>query len=228
MKLIATVVVYNEEQHIPDLLHSLQRIVDLDDVYILDGKYGDKEIPSDDKTKEIVTSSKVGLFKTHWLSAQHWADESIKRNWLWKFLDKTIKDDCWYLIIDGDEEIITENNSSIELKPALQQIEDDFVILESGPHNENIDFPLEYFQVRLIRGNKNIHWYTGDVMVVHNTNCKVLMDYGRGYLCQPYGWIKNMMLLNKWLLRPKEKTTSIKKLRRETKVKGGKCEFRPI
>ena len=197
-------------------------------MYILDGAWNGKTVSSYDQTKEIVTSSKIGLFKTHWINAQGWNSESQKRNWLWNYLHRIEGDDCWYLIIDGDEEVITQDGSTIELKPALERVKEDFVILESGPHNENIDYPLEYFQVRLIRGHRYIHWYTGDAMVVHDENCDVMMDYGRGFLCKPYNWIKNLMLLNKWSLRPEQKTNKIKDLRRRTKVRGGKCEFSPI
>jgi len=196
-------------------------------VYVLDGKWYDKNISSFDGTKDIITSSRIGLFKTHWINAQKWGSQANKRNWLWKFLDTTIEEDCWYLIIDGDEEIITQDGTTIELKPTLEQVKEDFILLESGPHNENIDYPLEYFQARLIRGHKDIHWYTGDAMVVHDKNCEKMMDYGRGYLYKPYNWLKNMMILNKWILRHKTKTLLIQRERRDKREKGGKCEFKP-
>lgn len=231
-KLIVSVVVYNEEESIEDLLYSLQRIEDLDAVYVLDGRFLDDEEdepprPSTDSTKEIFCKSRIGLFEKYWLGAQSWKSQSHKRNWLWNFIEKRENCDCWILSIDGDEEIVLpKNRRSIKLKPILKKVKEDIVILESGPHGENLNYPLEFFQIRLFRSNKGIHWYTGDVMVTHDKNCDIIMDHGRGLLCKPYSWIKNLMIFNKWMLRDKKKIRRVMEYRRNRILPGGECEYR--
>lgn len=230
-KLIASVVVYNEEDDIEDLLYSLQQIRDLDAVYILDGRYMDdgyKGNPSStDKTKDIVSRSRIGLFRKYFIGTQKWKSQSEKRNWLWNYIDKNEGCDCWILSIDGDEEVVLPaNEKAVDLKPILKETEEDIILLESGPHNDNISYPLEYFQIRLFKSNRGIHWYTGDVMTTHDKDCNLIMDHGRGLLCKPYAWIKNMVIFNKWMLRDKSKIRKIIKYRKNRVLKGGECEYR--
>jgi len=91
-------------------------------VYVLDGRYmddifengsEDSAIPSNDKTKDKVVNSKIGLFDTYWVGAQRWASESAKRNWLWSFIDKKEKEDHWFLIIDGDIRVMRQRKNAV-------------------------------------------------------------------------------------------------------------------
>lgn len=227
--LVASIMVYEEEQDIEECLYSLQQIEDLDAVFVVDGRYTDDGYDnnnrSKDKTMEIVSKSKIGLFQKFPVAAQKWKSQAHKRNWTWKFIEKRTPADVWHLCIDADEEIVLPRGTrSLKLKPILADTRENMVLLESGPHTDNIRFPLEFYQPRLTRGNMGIHWHTGDVMVVHDQNCKILMDYGRGLLCQPYQWINNIQILNKWMLRHPDKVAGVQKYRKNRKL-GGKCQY---
>lgn len=230
-KLIVSVSVYNEQDNIEDMLHSLQQISDIDVVYILDGRYLDdgnpthESIHSTDMTASIVQNSKIGLFEKKWIHAQEWKSESHKRNWLWNFIEEREGDNVWHFVVDADEEIVLPKDvKSIELKPLLKDAED-IVLLESGPHNNDVDYPLEYFQVRLFKACKGIHWATTDVMIYHDKDCNVMMDYGRGLLKVEYSWIKTIQIMNKWFIRAKDDIKIVAAYRKNRKF-DEKCIYK--
>lgn len=197
--LVVDIVLHNEEDNIIDCLCSLQKIPDIDYVNIIDGSWSKDEPRSIDRTIDLIRGFKNGVFQIRYTSMK-WKSESEKRNFGYKFSEAKSKDrDVWHFTIDADEEIILAKGVKyLLLKPMLQVLKHDYVLLESGPHDDNMKHPLEYFQVRLWRGSKGVHWHTGKPMVLHDGECKEVMDWGTHKLYQDVHWIKNLQILNKW------------------------------
>lgn len=213
-KLVVDMIVLNEEDNIEECLKSLERIPDIDEVRIVDGTWMyNREFNSIDKTKELCQNWKSGVLEVKFMSSwKRWKNESEKRNWVYNWAEKDNEEEVWHFTIDADEEIILPKGQKyLALKPIIQKVKEDFIMLESGPHDDTINHPLQYFQIRLWRGNRGIHWHDGKSQVLHDGNCNIIMDWGNWTLHQKPYWFKGMIILNKWMYRDKNRLEATKK-----------------
>lgn len=215
IRLVVARAIYNEEQFIFDSLMSQRKILDIDATYIADGSWNpdDKAPNSTDGTRTITK-----LFPNiKWKAClKHYDSEADKRNKLITWIEQEADDEhTWVLVLDGDEEILfrdqvykdqfLESDKTIRLKPILEKLDNDcdFVILESFPHNDEINHPLEYFQLRLFKAGKGITWDKDFPMRYIDKDGNILMDYSEDYriLAKKHHYIKNLVIRNKWFER---------------------------
>ena len=179
-RLIACMVVYNDEKFIELSISSLVRTVkDLDVIEILDGawKHGGDTPQSTDKTKEIVErlQKKYNNIDIEFRQVDYiFENESHKRNYQLQFIqDFYGYEPYWALIIDADEQIAFPNGMThIYLKDLLGNMK--FMALVTSYAVES-NRPM--FGVRCIPGGYGYHYHTERSMILHSEGCEYSIDY---------------------------------------------------
>ena len=219
MQLIISHCIYNEEQFFEGVLYDDLKINDLDAIHILDGAWKNFEggYQSNDNTLEIINNfrdraEKIGvkvIYEKH-PENEIWESEPVKRNYQLKRIREIFGDKPYYnLVKDGDEffhHLSGRQNSWLK-KDLVEWIkyEQNIGLINFNAYYSDISL----LTPRLFPSTRNLHYYTGKSMVVHDENHNIISDYnpsvrnsGDPKLCFVY---QSMMMINKFTIRNKQR-----------------------
>ena len=205
MRNILNCVLYNEQDNITGFLDRVRKIRDLYAVEILDGSWSQEvnaNVKSTDHTKALVEDWRERNFvpfEVNFTESDHiWRTESEKRNHLLKITEEK-HGSCWIIILDADEEIKFPNGMvHICMTPLLTNRNKCGVVM-SYPYNAIGELP----GIRLIPSKIGVHYHTEYAMMLHDHNCKLLMDYNPQRIFKSWDVFdfKDMFIVNYWALR---------------------------
>ena len=209
MRLIVNTVFYNEFEFIKPFLDNLRKIRDLWAVELLDGSWSQEKKPtinSTDKSMELiidwVNNNHVPFEVNYIPSAEIWRTESEKRNHLLKLTEEKYGG-CWIIVLDVDEFI--KFPSGLVAIPLMHDLEEhsNSGIMNVYAYNSVLTLP----SIRFIPTQLGIHYHTERAMIIHDKDCKVLMDYNPkvDYRSKDTWFYPNMFLVNHWTLRNNER-----------------------
>ena len=201
MKLVACLVVYNEETFIEESIKNLFKIQDLDAIEILDGAWvsGGSSPISTDRTRSII--EKLALTSPcpiNWTqNTDYWESEPLKRNWQLSQIEKKYGADTWIFWFDGDEEIHFHTGlNSIKLKPFLSTVTKCGIVDTFG-----YGFSIPYPGPRFIPLGKGIHFYSEMANHLHDKDCHTIMNWGLYQQKQPCWFMKDFFIVTHWMYR---------------------------
>lgn len=207
-KIIIAHCIYNEEQFLAETLEDDLNINDLTAIHILDGAWrggGDSYI-STDKTRDVVRKfSKKHPEILVWLvnepDGKLWLSEPVKRNYQLQHIESLFKQVPYYVIVkDGDELFhFTTGRKNLWLAKMFEEQNGQVGLVDAYGWNSDV----KMIGVRFIPSHKNIHYYTGKIMTVHDADCNLIMDYNpnRQFVSRECFLFESFVLINKWNLR---------------------------
>lgn len=205
MRLIVNCIFYNESEWIKQFLDRLRQIKDLWAVEMLDGSWQQERKPTfnstDDSKEQIdkwVKENHVPFEVNYIASTEIWESESVKRNWLLDYTEKK-HGRCWILVLDADEVVKFPNGLvSTTLIPDLNRQRNSGII-NAYAYNSVLTLP----SIRFIPSGRGIHYHTERAMILHDKDCKILMDYNPkvDYRGKETWFYDNMFIVNHWALR---------------------------
>ena len=143
MKIIATMIIKDEEKNLPRCLDSIKDFVD--EIVVVD-------TGSTDRSIEIMESYGAHVYHQPWQN-----DFSFHRNYS---IEKALKHGAdWFLIIDGDEELQKMDVTPEEFKERLTMIHDEVSALVVQVHEfREGESVLPFTGTRFFRAGRNFHY----------------------------------------------------------------------
>ena len=182
--------VYNEEKMLMECLENDLIINDVDIIHILDGAwegYGEKEVNSTDRTKEIVDKFRKKI-EEHKLeievifeenpNGRLWKNESEKRNYQFKAIDKACKNTAHYTFIKDADELfhLTTGQKTVWLKRDLgsfYNLDHDLGCVRVYPYQ----FKQGLTEPRLFPSSKDYHFHSDRPRLIHDDKHTPVIDY---------------------------------------------------
>ena len=207
MKLIAALCIYNEEQFIKRVIQNLlDTILDLDHIHILDGAWlhGGNTANSTDQTKNIIQQfiKRYGDKISFHQRVTFFNSQSDKRNHQLDMLDEMYGEESVCFVIDGDEYIPSK---PFNLKPLLNTN-------NIGTINAYADIPATAYMrpkalktARFFPLNNGFHYQTGKSQCIHDSHCKVIIDYEYEVTIGKTYHIDHFKLINSYNKRDSER-----------------------
>lgn len=197
----------NEQGFILRFLDGVRRIRDVYEVDMFDGSWSQEKHPtinSTDISKALIyewMDQHHVPFHTRYIESDHvWRTESEKRNALLKITEEKFGK-CWVLVLDADETVKFPNGMvAIDMIPYLEE-HDNCGIMNAYAYGGSLKAVLP--SIRFIPTCQGIHYHTERAMILHDKDCKVLMDYNPGYVFTGRNtwFFDEMLIVNHWVLR---------------------------
>lgn len=244
MQVIIAHCIYNEEQFFEEVLYDDLKINDLDAIHILDGAWDKFKggYESTDRTKSIVDEFRkkvepLGIKVIYETNPEKsiWKSEPVKRNYQLERIKNLFGKYPYYIIVKDGDEVFHHLSGRINTwikKDLIKWIkyEQNIGLINCNAHYSDISL----LTPRMFPSTRDLHYYTGKSMIIHNENHNVISDYnpdvrnsGDPKLCFVY---QSMMLINKFTIRNKQrqmdKIPFVKYI--ESQKGTDECEFKKI
>lgn len=203
-KLIITHCIYNDEDHIEEVLKDDIMMLEADQIHILDGawKNGGTNINSTDRTEEIIKefakTSPIPIKFVKNESGKLFESESEKRNFQFDLIQKEFPKG-WLFVKDGDEIIHSNSGRSyLWIKKVLDVAYPNVGLLRAYASESNrYGMSPRFIPIGLY------HYFTEKSMCIHDKNHNLILDYGE-HAKKPSEqtfYIDDMFIVNKYLSR---------------------------